>query len=91
MQIQQMVDSMLSDRSWLPEFHRKIFMQNSESTRRKKKKKKRKSIRAIQKRRDVYEFKDQIHEAQQRLTSVEVLYGKIERVWKRKENEVEGK
>ena len=32
MQIQQMVDSMLSDRSWLLEFCREMFMQNSEST-----------------------------------------------------------
>ena len=33
MQIQQMVDSMLSDGSWLPGFRGKILKQNSESPR----------------------------------------------------------
>ena len=45
MQIQQMAD-MLADRNWLPGFRRKIFMQNSETTRYDRRKK-RKAIRAI--------------------------------------------
>ena len=74
-------------------------MQNSELTRyerqtkKKKKKKKKERERPSEqfqnqqkKRQDGYGLKDQIHGAQQRLTSVEVFDGKIERVWKRKEN-----
>ena len=81
MQIQQMADSMLSDRSWLPGFRRKIFMQSSESTkydRRKKEKSHQSDFRIGWK--SVEIKKDQIHGAQQRPTSVEVFDGKIERI-----------
>ena len=39
----------------------------------------------LKKHQDGYGLKDQIHGAQQRLTSIEVFDGKIERVWKREE------
>ena len=85
-----MADIMLSDRSWLPEFRRKIFMQNSKWTKydRRKKKKERLSERLhnrLIKRRDGDEVKYLIHGAQQRLMSVELFDGKIERVWKGEE------
>ena len=83
MQIQQMTDSMLSDRSWLPGFRRKIFMQNSKSTWYDKREKEKGCQNRLKKRRDDYELKDQNHGVQQRLTSVEAFDVKLERVWKK--------
>ena len=76
---------MLSNRSWLPGFRGKIFMQNSKSSRydrRKKKRRERPSERfqnRHKKRQGYYRLKDQNQGAQQRITSVEVFNGKIEK------------
>ena len=82
-----MADSMLSNRSWLPGFLRKIFMPNSESTRYDRREKRESAWfqNRLRKRRDGYGLKDQIHGALMRQTGDEVFDGKIERVWKRKE------